>query len=71
MTMSLQISISSYWKLSQFAAIMVFQISRQKRLLGDVYPIFLVPSEHIYTIRVEITSKEIFFTGHNDRATTK
>ena len=58
MTMSLKVHISPYWTMTQFAAIMVFQISRQKRLIGDVYPIFFSSSGTYLTICVEEPSKK-------------
>ena len=63
MTMSLKVHISPYWTMSQFAAIMIFQISRQRRLLCYVYPIFFSSSSTYLTPHVEKPSKKINFYG--------
>ena len=56
--MLLKFDISPYWTMTQFGAIMEFEISRQRLLFGNVYPNFYSSPRAYLITRVENPSKK-------------
>ena len=60
-TMLLKFHISPYWIMTQFGAIMEFGISRQRLLVGNVYPNFCYTPRAYLMTHVENPSKKMKF----------